>query len=107
MQNTPEARNTSKAVEKVSLLSFSRYFFPFSSCLWHQKPTHFLFVLGCIVILLDGEKKVLGPFLSKDRGLRFQIEAYLKALQCIQGPSIIRRGSNGVRIDTLYKKHSF
>nr|YP_008999853.1 ribosomal protein S3 [Prasinoderma coloniale]AGW52226.1 ribosomal protein S3 [Prasinoderma coloniale] len=47
-----------------------------------------------------------GALVAQDRGLRLQIEAYLKALQCIPGQIVIRRSAHRLQIDSLYTKNA-
>ena len=104
----PEHIQSSRKRSESSFLFQKPFFFPFFLLSMASKTHPLSLRLGLHQkheSLWTG-KEGFGSLLAQDRGLRFQIEAYLKALQCIPGPSIIRRGSNGVRIDTLYTKNT-
>ena len=46
-----------------------------------------------------------GASVCTDESLRFQVEAYLKALECLPGPISIQKTPKMVRIDVLYAKN--
>lgn len=51
-------------------------------------------------------KGPIGSLVAQDRGLRLQIEGYLKALQCIPGQCVIQRSAYGLQINVLYTKNT-